>query len=425
MIGLENRDRSFFKISAQGSTNQPFSSVTNDIISFSVTEETGKMLTGSVSFYDPYYIYHDIFRMGKPIEIEWGYNRPASFFNINDPVDQLQGNFKRTGIKARIQSPSGGGTEGGVKTYNCNFIGREYRPGITNHTWKGPTRWDVINSVMGLLNIAPTNRYIDFKRGKEGISANTYVMQWESDFNFLRRMSFEWGALLDISTDSKGNTIGMFADRDSKGYKAYCTLTTQAVRGSYMTFNYMNLIDQSSTSLVRSFTWQQNGGGGGDNVQISMVGGQVNIQRFNAATETTIVYKLDSDKMAREMKGKASISEQTALLADWLSTNNFEDLIYNSKTGKGYFVPTIETTAPQGLGFTINLKCLGNPMISPPCKAVFESNIDPTKNFPSMFQNPKLSYWIRKVTHNMTTSGYECDVEIVDGFTASGGVYVH
>jgi hypothetical protein len=424
MIGLENRDKSYFKVVIPNQ-GQTFTQATKSIISFSITEEVGKMLTGSVSFYDPIYKYHDILRMGKTLNIEWGYTRPYIFYDVNESVDQFKGGYKRTGIQAIIQSPSGSGSESGEKIYNCNFIGKEYVAGIKTLVHKGPTYADVIRTVLTNFGVSidPAHCFINFPKGSTKLTADTYVLQYESDWKFLARMSFEWGALFDLSYNAKGEKIAMFATTSSSEYLAYSLIRTQSLAGSSMTFNYMNKVGVNTT-MVRNFNWQQNGGGGGDNVQISMIGGQVQIMRYHAETERTVVYKLDSDKMAREMKA-GNTKDQIALLSDWLSTNKFEDLIYDSKTNKGYFVPVVQTTAPQGLGYTINLKTLGNPMISPPCKVIFESVKDSTKNFPPMFQNTSLSYWIRKVTHTISRSGYECDVEVVDGFTASGGSFVY
>ena len=145
-------------------------------------------MSGSISFYDKNYKYHDTFRIGKPIDLEWGYTRPNVIFGLNDDPEQLKGAYKRTNIQARIQSPSGGGTEQGVKTYNCNFIGREFiGAGIRTRMYKQGNKASVVDEVLKRLGCTKT--YVNFSRGKEKITAYTYVMQWESDWKFLRRLS--------------------------------------------------------------------------------------------------------------------------------------------------------------------------------------------------------------------------------------------
>ena len=78
------------------------------------------------------------------------------------------------------------------------------------------------------------------------------------------------------------------------------------------------------------------------------------------------------------------------------------------------------TTAPQGLGYTMQAKILGNPLLSSPLKIIFG------KGFPVWF-TPKeaasnlTNFYANKVTHTINNTGYKCDIEILDAFTLFGG----
>jgi len=433
MIGLINRDSSYFKLSAD-SIKQSMSIMTQQVIRFSLTEETGKLLSGSLSIYDPTDYYGNILRMGKPINIEFGYKKnPVFFSTFKEDKDQTTGAFNRTGIRAIIQSPSGSASDKGVKVYNCNFIGREYSAGIYNKVFRTGTKATVISEVMSLLVISKKNQYISFPRGKERITEDTYVMQYESHVNFLRRLSFEWGALFELATTPSGERVGLFATMDSLSQKNYAKLKSQAERGSFMTFNYMYKKGENAC-LVKSYDWSQSGGGAGDNVQIVMVAGQPQFIRYNAATESTIVYKFKPEKVRAMLKTQPNLAARSDLLKDWLAINEFETLVK-----KGFFVASTETTAPQGLGFKITCKILGNTMATSSMRAIFEDQSEKknslggldkiftnetAEGFPDVFKNKNYKFWIRKVTHEITQQGYQGDVEIVDMFTASGGSYV-
>jgi hypothetical protein len=41
-----------------------------------------------------------------------------------------------------------------------------------------------------------------------------------------------------------------------------------------------------------------------------------------------------------------------------------------------------------------------------------------------MLTTRDLGFRIRKVTHTITTAGYECDLDIADAFTISGGALI-
>lgn len=417
MIGLLNRDSSYFSATI-GKVSEAMQSMTKNVISFSITEEMGKLLTGTLSVYDPEFYYTDILRMGRTVQLEWGYKKFPMFFPMGTTVDQVAGTFKRTGVKGIIQSPSGGGTERGVKTYNCNFIGTEYRAGIFHKTYTIGTKATVVMEVLTALGVLPVNQYVLFKRGVEKLTPDTYVMQHESHVRFLNRLSFEWGAIFEVSTNSLGMKIALFANIDTPAYKTYVKFKCQVLMGSSMVFNYLSRETESST-LVRSFTWSQNGGTSGDNVQIMIVNGQPMFMRYNAATEKTIVYKLRPERMRAVLNSKPDFSSKVGVVKDWLGATSFEALLRD-----GYFTQSTETTAPQGIGFTINLKTLGNPMIATPMRARFEASLDGTEHFPDVFKSAQLRFWVRKVTHTIDTNGYHCDVEVVDSFTISGGSLV-
>jgi hypothetical protein len=82
-----------------------------------------------------------------------------------------------------------------------------------------------------------------------------------------------------------------------------------------------------------------------------------------------------------------------------------------------YYVATKETTAPQGIGLSVNLECIGSPLNTVPARAKFGMG------FPDILRTP-LRFYQTTVTHRIDRNGYNNQIEIADAFTLSGGSLV-
>jgi len=190
--------------------------------------------------------------------------------------------------------------------------------------------------------------------------------------------------------------------------KVFSMRVTNAV-GTSALFDYMY-----GNANVRSYTWKNNAGSSsGDNAQISFVGGQVIIKQFVTKTQKITTYKLDSNKMLEMMKKSPNLKSQAEIYSAWMSMNDFQSLV-DAK----YFVPVTTETAPQGYGYELNIKVIGNPLITAPMQIIFG------QGFPDFTTIGNVNFWCRRVTHRIDRSGYSIDMDVVDALTAAGGSYV-
>ena len=420
-INLINRDSSFFEVIAPDN-NTSFTVLTKDIISFSVDEEIGKVLTGSLKLYDPEHVYSRLFRTGAKLICSWGYKDPdTSVMGMLQSKDkeQVYGSGYRQKVIGHVQSPSGGGSSGGEITYNVNFYGREVYGNGEQKIHTSPTKKRVISDVFTSLGIPAERQYINFFRGSENVTPTTYPVQWESDFAFLLRCSKEWGSTFRVGQDSKGNAIGMFAEFDTAEYNQFAKVCAGSTHGGAVLLNY-----KGSPCNVKEYTWQNRMGmdGSGDNVQIVMVNGQAQFYRYNAETQSVQVWKLNPDKIRKALEDRDTTKDKLALMKDWMKASTFEEV-------KWAFDPSTETTAPQGAGYTMSVKMIGNAHVTAGIEALFgDYQAGVGGGFPD-FCYPKkgkkrIKFWVMKVKHTVDASGYNMDLELVDSFVLNNGSMV-
>lgn len=416
MIGLTNNDSSFFKVDCPVSN----SVLTEDVLSLTIAEELGNMVSGSIQLIDNNDIYTKMLYPGQKLKIRWGYKRiddplMALFARLSNPTE-VTGLMEREGLTAYVQNPSGTGDDKGNVLFNCGFIGAEIASGGDQKVYGFPyTRGQIILEVMDRMNVLTP--YVFFNRMFEVLDQSTAVMQIESNFKFLLRCAREWGAIFAMG-QSNGEKIALFADWNSSATELFHNAVCKSL-GTSALLEY-----KWGQANVKSYTWKNNAGqvAGGANVQIMMVNGQVVFKTFQAATQQVVTYKIDSDKIFREMKARPSLSSQYELLQNWLAVSvdayGFQNLLNN-----GYFRKVIETTAPQGYGYELSVKLMGNPLITSPMRVMFG------KGFPSFCNQvspltgqPVTNFWVRSATHTIDRSGYNLDLDIVDALSAFGFV---
>jgi hypothetical protein len=412
-IGFTNQNSSFFNVDTvpPGETVKAF----NDrIISFSLTEEMGTIFNGSIELYDPYYSAIDkVLRRGKTIKIEWGYKRPdtslIALFSKKDNPDDIVGPFKRGGLKAFITNPTGGGSAKGEITYSCNFFGSTWN-GTGKHTvYDSGQRKLMVQTVMERMGIKIM--LINFSRGNENLSSDTAIFQSEADFSFLNRMALHHGTNFAIGHGDKG-MVGLFADWHTQEMKNFSNSVCGSV-GSSITLNY-----KEGSPNVENYSFQQQASDQmGDSAQIMMVGGQVTVKRFKAEEQSVTDYKLNMAKIQNDVKAKSAGGGLIPFVAGLMKEDSIEKL-----AEKGYFVATTTTTAPQGYGWQIKARVLGNPLITAPIRAYLG------KGFPAEIQQSglrnKTNFWVRSATHLIDRNGYHIDLDIVDALTLTGGSFV-
>jgi len=410
MINLVNQDSSFFNIT---SGDVDITVLNEDIISFTYEEEMSRYNSGTISLYDDGNKYSKILRLGARLNISFGYlradqslkNKLVKTLNPNE----LDGGTARTGIRGVVQSPSGGGSNTGVVTYNCNFFGNEYLKGKEYKVYVGISRGQLVRQL--LQEIGATNVLINFTRQNEILNEDTQIMQRETNYRLLLRFAREWRTVFRISYDPAGNLTALFVSPSFLQSTSIPKLMSGAIGGDTVLLDY-----KGSINNVIEYTWANKAGEGGqgDNVRIVQgADGNPTFLRYVTSGETVKVYKLNEDRIKNKLRGAKNFQDRNKLIKEWLNTDDFEQV-------KWAFDPIEQSTAPQGLGYTMNVKMLGNPLLSAPLKILF------TETFPVWF-NPKndkthiVNYYARKVTHTIDRSGYKMDLAIMDAFTMYGG----
>jgi len=414
MIGLYNKDSSYFDIF---SPDIDMGVISDDIISFSVREEIGKITEGSLTLHDPLNKYSRFLRMGVKLIISWGYLKPdlgpqALLAALSNPGEKT-GIMNRDGLICYVKNPGGTGTPNGVITYQCSFYAQEVISGGRSKVWKNMTRSVVISQVLLEMGVIISNQEILFKTMTRTIEPNKQLVQYESNFRFLLRLASWWGALFRIGYVS-GLPFAMFIDPDKISTSKFSNIITTSV-GTNIGLNYAVEGADKSLCNVMSFNWRnlQGDGGAGDNVQIKIINGQPVFERYIVQNDSIVTWRMRPDKIRTDLQKAGSITNQIKLMKNWLNTQDFQTLV-----DQGYFYKVTDTTAPQGLGYTVKCKVIGNPLMTSPCRVEFGTG------FPDFFSNKRLMYYMRSVEHSIDRDGYFCDLDIVDALTITGGSYI-
>lgn len=410
---LQNQDSSFFEITSPNISSKIF---TEDIISFSYTEEIHRYNTGSLQIYDPDHYYSKVLRYGAQLNISFGYRSGdpvvgTDTFSKN--TTQLFGASMRTGIKAYVQNPKGNAGSDGVVTFNCSFYGSESLMSKEYTVHKGMTRSTLVTTLLTGMGVVVSN--VNFNSGSELLSENKAIFQRETNYRLLLRLAREWRCIFRISQNSVGVLTAIFISPQYLDLTNLSANLSGALGGDSVLLEYQN-----GSKNVIEYSWENHQGksGAGDNVRIVMgANGKPSFIRYQAEGDTVKAYKLNTDRIKERLKNSEGFSDRFAKLKEWVSTSDFESV-------KWAFDPVEIKTAPQGLGYSMNVKMLGNPLLSAPLKIFFGD-----KGFPVFF-TPKTkagrlnNFYCNSVTHNIDRSGYKMDLKIADAYTATGGMLV-
>lgn len=407
-------DNSFFRVDFMGDSG--IVNISEDVINFSVTEEIQKMTSGSITLYDPYHVYSRQLKNGKTFLLSWGYkqtginNIPA----LTKNPTEITGSFVRTGLRGYIQSPGGGGDNGGVVTYNCNFYGAEMMSNLKDTFWyRTGTKLLVIQTVFAKLGV--TVPFINFVQQTEQLTENNAVLQNETHFRLLIRLAFEWRCTFKLAYNSAGQLMGLFVDNaqiDGVVAQNFQRLSNGGVAGSSKLFEYG--INSTYPNVI-SYTWKHNIGdsGLGDGNRIEIINGRSVVTNYTVSGEIVTVSRLNEGRLREYI---TTHPDQTDLRRDILAANSLSSRI--GDTTVRYFFDEVETsTAPQGLGYSANLQVMGDPLLTCPVKATMGNG------FPDFFQNDFNGinkFFVKKVSHSLNSGGYKCAIEIADVITAFG-----
>jgi len=411
IAGLYNQDSSFFEIDSPDIKAGRV--LTEDIMSFTYEEELYKYNTGSIQVNDPDNYYSKVLRVGAKLNIRFGYmdsdlSTNALLMQKENPT-QVIGSSVREGITAYIQNPTGSASANGTVSFTCNFYGKEWLAKKEHRIHTGITKGALIGQL--LLELGCVTTMVNFTRQTELLDQDTQILQRETNYRFLLKMAYEWRAVFRISTDGAGNLSAVFISPSQIGSVQLPFLLSGALGGDSMYLEW-----KEGVANVIEYKWKNHQGqnGTGDNARLVMgADGKMTTIRYVTKGDKVQAYTLRPERIRERLDKTDSFSEKFKQMQDWLNVADFEEVAWA-------FDPIEIKTAPQGLGYSMNAKILGNPLLSAPLKVFFG------KGFPTWF-TPKSSathvsnFYARKVTHNIDQNGYKIDLDIMDSFSLTGG----
>lgn len=411
MIGLTvDKDNSFFAFTSDDKSVER-AIRQEDLVSLTIVEEAGLLTTGSLRLRDQDDVYSAILRRNTPITVAWGYKKAGAnpLASAATGLEQFGQQVDRRGYRAYIQNPSGDGDDKGVKFYDASFTCLDFRGLNESQVYTGMTRGQVIQAVMAKLNLALVD--VNFA----GMNVKVPVdgeRQDETAFRYLARKSREWHAVFRVGYTTTGQTAGVFLDA---GLLASSAVMKQMAGGT-LSLNYATGTPEGN---VLKYRWQNNEGenGQGDNIRAALINGQIVYQRVTMDAETVTVWQLDPNKV-NDALHKGDFATEAAVVESVMSAKTFNEVKY-------LFTPVVQETAPNGLGYVVDVHTFGTPFATPPMVATFQSGFPPclTNNTLGAGSNQRKNvFYLSKSTHSIAREGYFCDLQIVDSYVFLGAV---
>lgn len=406
-MNLFNHDGVFFDVESPDVKME--SLAREDVISLNVEEAVKEMATGSIKLFDPNHVYSRVFRPGVKLKITWGIEVPANgrMQKMSRSLDQVM-----------INSPGGGGSNGGQITYDISFMALGWRGEHRTMWYESGTKRDVVSATMARLGVI--TQEINFNGMSDAINASNKVGQYETDYQFLVRLSDEWGAAFRMGYGKAGAYASFvdyaafagnsFTAQQAAGQvaaygdysKALPSAVAASAGGAYILLEYGTI-----NANVKSYTWKDESAdaANGDGARMVMVDGKPQIFRTIVEDEKVVTYRLVPERIEEELKVR-DWSSRINLMVDYLSVKDFEQV-------KRFFVADVATTAPQGSGIVVNAEMMGDPLLT--CGLGAKVG----RGFPDRIGAEGKAWWTRRVSHNISKSGYFSPVEVADAFAFS------
>lgn len=378
------------------------------MVSFSVTEEVGKLVTGTLTLRDQTGVYSRILRNGLKFELSWGYKA----WNVNALLlgaNATTSRGIRQSVKCLIQTPSGNSDEGGQVIYNVTFYGLEFLNKKQNRVFDRGTRRSMVQQLFQELNVLDT--IIDFPDMNQVLRKSNSIRQRENNFSFLFRLAEKFKSSYQIGYKPDGRKIAIFIDDrkiDSASVKRFLAFLTNVDNTKDLFYN------AGSASNVKSYSWQHHIGenGQGDGASISRIGGKPIVTRFTVESGSVILWELNNDRVKEYLRSQGSLANEAKAFLNIANATDFQEV-------KHLFDPVDTPFAPQGMGFTANVIMQGDPRLTALTKVVFRSGF-PAPLMQGNSNKAIIKFFIKKVTHTFNKSEYACTLQVVDTYTLTG-----
>jgi len=370
-------NKGFFKIKLKSSNKQGKdieNEITEKVISFSVSESMGEITSGQIQVYDNDFYFADNLVSGTGMAIEWGYIQPDLSYlyaskNVNTE-DDIRGASTRKGIQARVLSPSGSGSSTGIITYNCSFYTNEY---------SDETEFEVYNLKMQTINelfkkIGVKKSIIRIDNANERFNS---ILQRESDYNLLKHLANKWGVLFKTWYMQGGTLSAFFVQPEFLKKAVFANVFNGVKSGSVITLDY-----KAGRCNVKSYNLSMHivDNGGGQHQKVTF-------------TNEKPVYEIsDANPAPSSADSKSPDRAIAQLTAKKITTQ-------------------VDTEKP-GVGYNINANVIANPLWTPGMIVKFG------EGFPAFLKakNANIDFYVKRVTHTISKSGYDMSIEIGDIF---------
>lgn len=380
--------------------------INQDIISFNYTEEVMKLSRGNLSLRNVDKDYSLFIRNGNTFNISFGYKSWNQFAG-------LRNKSFRSGIKCVCETPSGGGDDNGASTYNINFYADDLNNKKIFRTFESDTRFTVIKQLMTDLGIL--NQIIDFDTMLLVVNTETSIIQDTGSFSLLNSLAQDWKCFFHVQYKDDNTKIGIFISSWKLSTTGLTFISQVSNLQLYKEVSYNSRQD----SNIISYDWQQHIGESGQGDQIDVhydALGNLIYERRVCEDQKVITYKLNVEMIKNEETIANSKGDLMATVANFMNKSTFEQV-------KKYFTAEESITAPQGLGFTINLQMYGDPFLVPGLEIKFKSGF-PAILTQSQSLDSVARFYIRKADHIITKGGYKTNIEVADSYTFEGGGFL-
>lgn len=398
----------FFQVSNADYVDKESAIRPEHIMGITVTEELYKSVQGSINLVDPYLVYAKVLRHNSQVDLRWGYKAQGEASSASGgqaDVDSFLAGKVRRGIKAYVINPSGNAGSDGVAYYSCGFMSLGWFKDPKYRSFNSGTKRTVLETVF--REIGATSTFIMFDSMNQAYTEESVERQSESNFAYLARLSSEWRCILYVGYAQDGTVYGVFCD--SKSVPQVQALLAAKLGVAWAPHEITWKTGNVKTDCLE-YSWgnQEGENGQGDNVQMTMVDGKVQIQRFTVRGENVVVWTMDAAAVDRWAKDHPDIKD----LSPIMDSQNFHDEVIQQ-----FWSQATQTTAPNGLGYTIHVKTLGNPLISPGMIVRFGGG------FPSCLSRYEsgdtIQFIVQKASHSFGMNGYYTDLEVVDIMSVS------
>jgi hypothetical protein len=407
-VTFEAPRNAFFTLAVPSYTSAQSKKIVHpeDVKGLTIIEELNKSVQGSLSLNDPSMMYPRLLRNNAEILLSWGYKAngmPLEYMFGQGDVDKFSKNYERRGLSVLVLNPSGEGLADGSASFSCGFLAKGWHGSPIFATYDSGTKYQVVEQAMFRMGV--TKNAIRFDASSDKYSSESVERQSETDFQFLARLASEWRCFFRMGYSPDGETFAIFSEFKYAGQVQQAVFAGVGGVFASPVISWRN--SNRGDLLAINYNWANEEGenGQGDNVKITYVNGHPMYQRFTMSGDSIMVWTLDTDAVSQYVKDGHDITPV-------MSAESFDD-----PNVKQFWIPAKQTTAPNGLGYTISIHMLGNPSLTAGMVLHLGSG------FPAIFdrtdEGSPIQFIIRKASHTIGTGGYFTDLEVVDIATIS------